>query len=149
MPSAHVTTFQTIAPVSAPKITLPSTTPALTMPVPTVCRDVQPEHRERDEIEERGPDDRRLRPQDARRHDGRDRVGRVVQTVQEIEQQRDRDQRDENGETQRGSIHVVVPGCGRTAGYACLAVMDWMALATSSHLSTTFSINSYSSLRSM
>ena len=52
---------------------------------PDRLRHVQPEHRERDEIEERGPDDRRLRTQDARRHDGRDRVGRVVQAVQEIE----------------------------------------------------------------
>ena len=76
-------------PISAPKITLPSTTPALTMPVPDRLRHVQPEYGERDEIEERRPDHRRLRPQHARRDDGRDRVGGVVQAVQEIEQQRD------------------------------------------------------------
>ena len=137
-----MTTFQTIAPISAPKMTLPSTMPALDDAGAHRLRDVQAEHRERDEVEERGPDDRRLRAQHARRHDGRDRVGRVVQAVQEIEQQRDGDQRDEDGETQRGSIHVVVPGCGRTAAYTCLAVMDWMAFATSSHLSTTFSMSS-------
>ena len=52
-------------------------------------RDVQPEYRERDEVEERGPDDRGLRAQHARRDHRRDRVGGVVQAVQEIEQQRD------------------------------------------------------------
>ena len=110
MPRLHVTTFQTIAPVSAPKMTLPSTTPALDDARPDRLRHVQPEYRERDEIEERGPDDRGLRPQHARRHDGRDRVGRVVKPVQEVEQQRDRDQRDEDGKSERGGVHVVVPG---------------------------------------
>ena len=54
--------------------------------------DVQPEHQEGDEIEEGRPQHRILRPQHAGRHDGRDRIGGVVQSVEEVEQQRDRDQ---------------------------------------------------------
>jgi hypothetical protein len=52
---------------------------------------VEAEHQEGDEVEERRPQDRVLRPQHPRRHDGRNRIGGVVQSVQEIEQQRDCD----------------------------------------------------------
>ena len=54
------------------------------------------ERRERQEIgrevEERGEADRLDRTQQARRHHRRDRVGGVVQPVEEIEGQRDQDQ---------------------------------------------------------
>ena len=49
--------------------------------------DVQAEDEERDEVEERSPGHRVTRRQNARRHDGGDRIGSVVQAVQEIEQQ--------------------------------------------------------------
>ena len=58
---------------------------------------MQAEEEEGDEVEEGGPGDRILRFQHAGRHDGRDRVGGVVQAVQEIEQQGDTDQRDQQG----------------------------------------------------
>jgi len=69
---------------------------------------VQPEHQERDEIEERGPKHRELRPQHSGRDDGRDRIGGVVQAVQEVEQQSDGDQADQDGKSQR-SIHGEAP----------------------------------------
>ena len=53
--------------------------------------DVKPEHQEGDEIEERRPQHRVLRPQHPGRYDGRNRVGGVVQPVEEVEQQRDCD----------------------------------------------------------
>ncbi len=46
---------------------------------------VESEHREGDEIEERGPEHRVLRPQHPGRHNRRDRVGGVVQAVEEVE----------------------------------------------------------------
>jgi hypothetical protein len=42
------------------------------------------------------------------RDDGRDRIGGIVQAVQEVEQQRDGDQSDQEGKTQR-SIHNAAP----------------------------------------
>ena len=105
-------------------------------------RNVQPEYRERDEIEERRPNDSGLRPEHAGRHHRRDRVRGVVQSVEKIEHQRHGDQPDQDGKSKRGSVHVVVARSTMPGDHTCLAVMDWMALATSSHLSTTFSISS-------
>ncbi len=45
MPSRQVRTFQTMAPISAPKITRGSTTSAPTMPVPTVWATCRPKNR--------------------------------------------------------------------------------------------------------
>jgi len=45
---------------------------------------MKPEHQERDKIEERRPQHRVMRPQHPGRYDGRDRIGGVVQSVQEI-----------------------------------------------------------------
>ena len=45
MPSRQVMTFQTMAPISAPKITRGSTTSAPTMPVPTVWATCRPKNR--------------------------------------------------------------------------------------------------------
>ena len=100
MPRRQVITFQTMAPIRAPKITWASMTLGSTMPVPMVCGDVQAEHQEGDEVEERRPDHGVLRPQHAGRDDGGDRVGGVVQAVEEVEQQRDGDQADQNRKTE-------------------------------------------------
>ncbi len=51
--------------------------------------------------------DRVLRPQHAGRDDGGDRVGGVVQAVQEVEQQRDADQADQERQAERDSVHVL------------------------------------------
>jgi hypothetical protein len=53
--------------------------------------DVKAEHHEGDEIEECRPQNGVLRPQHPGGHDRGDRVGGVVQSVEEIEQQRDCD----------------------------------------------------------
>ena len=53
---------------------------------------------EGDEVEKGRPGDRILRFEHAGGHDGRDRIGGVVQPVQEIEQQGDADQRDQQGQ---------------------------------------------------
>ena len=45
MPSPQVMTFQTIAPISAPKITRGSMTETSTMPVPMVCATCRPKNR--------------------------------------------------------------------------------------------------------
>src|SRR5438128_1146574 len=65
------------------------------------CASLQPSpsehsHHEGHEIEERRPDHRILRPQYAGRHDGRDRIGGVVQSVEKVEQQRNPDQDRQN-----------------------------------------------------
>ena len=56
-----------------------------------ICRDRGgdrgPEDQERREVEERGPRHRLLRREHARRDDGRDRVRRVVEAVEEVERQ--------------------------------------------------------------
>jgi hypothetical protein len=57
---------------------------------------VNPEEQEGDEIEECGPGHGVMRSQHAGGHDGRNRVCRVMQTVQGIEEKRDRDQRDDS-----------------------------------------------------
>ena len=102
------------------------------MPVPMVWATLQAEHQEGDEIEERRPEHRILRPQHAGRDDGRDRIGGVVQSVEEVEQQRDGDQSDQDGKTKRG-IH------GAALPYTCSITMLLISLATSSKRSATFS----------
>ena len=59
-------------------------------------RDMQPEDQERDEVEECRPHHRIARPQHARRDDGRDRVGGIVQAIEKIEHKRDHDQADQD-----------------------------------------------------
>ncbi len=95
-------------------------------------RDVEPEHQEGDEIEERRPQHRILRPQHPGRDDGRDRVGGVVQSVEEVEQQRDCDQSDQNRKTKRGVHCAALP-------YTCSITMLLISFATSSKRSATFS----------
>ena len=57
-----------------------------------------PERECGDEVEERRPDYRFARRQDARRHDGRNRIGGVVKTVDVVEEERDRDETDDGQE---------------------------------------------------
>ena len=92
IPSAQVIRFQTMAPTSAAKITVRIDHARLDDAGADGVGDVEPEHQEGDEIEEGRPEHRILRAQHPGRHDRRDRIGGVVQAVEEVEQQRDRDQ---------------------------------------------------------
>ena len=121
-----------MAPISAPKITCASMMLGLDDAGADGVGDMQAEHQEGDEVEERRPQHRILRPQHAGRDDGRDRVGRVVQAVEEVEQQRDGDQADQNRKTKRGVHCAALP-------YTCSMTMLLISLATSSKRSATFS----------
>ena len=132
MPSPQVIRFQTMAPISAAKITCASTTIGLDDAGADGVGDIDAEHPERHEIEERRPEHRILRTQHPGRHDRRDRIGGVVQPVEEVEQQRDRDQSDQDGKTKRG-VHVAA------LPYTCSMTILLISLATSSKRSETFS----------
>lgn len=93
--------------------------------------DVQAKEEEGDEVEEGGPGDGILRLQYAGRHDGRDRVRRVVQAIEKIKGQRDADQRDQQRE-EMGSM-------GRVRDQAWSMTRPLISFATSSNLSVTFS----------
>src|ERR1700726_2181520 len=95
-------------------------------------RDVKAEHQESDEIEERRPQHGILRPQHAGRDDGRNRIGSVVQSIEEVEQQRDSNQSDQNRKTKRGIHCAALP-------YTCSMTMLLISFATSSNRSATFS----------
>ena len=56
-------------------------------PLADGLRDMKADEQEGDEVEESRPGDRHLRREDARRDHGRDRIGRVVQAVDEIERE--------------------------------------------------------------
>jgi hypothetical protein len=75
---------------------------------------VQAEEDEGHEVEERGPGDGVAGAQHARGDDGGDRVGRVVQAVQEVERQRDGDQQPER---EGGGVHqgAARPGVAEAA----------------------------------
>lgn len=88
---------------------------------------MQAEEQEGDEIEEGRPRDRILRPQHPGGDDGGDGIGGVMQTVQEIEEQRDGDKADEQRQGKR-DIHQTFS-----------ITMPLISLATSSKRSTTFS----------
>jgi len=76
-----------IAPVKAAKMTAGSTIFGSMMPEPTVFATRTPKKKMKsDEVEERRPYRREARGQDSRRYYGGNRVGGVVQPVQEIEQ---------------------------------------------------------------
>ena len=97
------------------------------MPLPTVSRDVQVEDEKRDEVEERRQHDRLLRLQHAGRHDGGDRIRRVVEAVHEVERQRDRDQ--------STTTNHMMASCTRSCDQAFSSTMPSMMLATSSQRS--------------
>ncbi len=69
------------------------------MPVPMVWATCSPNTMKAMKLKNARPEHRELRPQHAGRDDGRDRIGGVVQAVQEVEQQRDGDQADEDRKT--------------------------------------------------
>ncbi len=91
IPKPQVIRFQTMAPINAAEDHLRVDDAGLDDPGADGVGDVKPEHQEGDEIEERRPQHRILRPQHPGRDDGRNRVGGVVQSVEEVEQQRDCD----------------------------------------------------------
>ena len=135
MPSHQVIRFQAIAPISAPKITRGSTTSADDDAGADGLRHVQAEEQEGDEVEERRPDHRVLRAQHARRDDGGDRIGGVVQAVEEIERERDGDQARSAAAARARRVHQRAPCRAQT----CSITMPLISLATSSKRSTTFS----------
>ena len=132
IPNPQVIRFQTIAPTNAAKITCAVDDAGLDDAGADGLGDMKPEHQEGDEIEERRPQHGVLRPQHSGRDDRRDRIGGVVQSVEEVEQQRDCDQSDQNRKTKRGIHCAALP-------YTCSITMLLISLATSSKRSATFS----------
>lgn len=88
---------------------------------------MQPEKQECYEIEESCPKDSIVRSQHAGRNDGCDRIGRVVQAVQKIKEQRDPDKAHKQGEG-KCNLHQTFS-----------ITIPLISLATSSKRSTTFS----------
>ena len=95
MPASQVTMFQTMAPISAPKITWSLMMAGRDDAGADGGGDMQAEHQEGDEVEEGRPGHRIARRQHPGRDDGGDGIGGVVQAVEEIEDQRDGDQEDD------------------------------------------------------
>ena len=106
MPNHQVTTFQEIAPISAPKTTWWSTTPGSTMPLPTVAATFRWKTKIATTLKNAANDDRLLRLQHAGRDDGGDRVRRVVKAVHEVERERQRDQQRDDPERDLGRCHA-------------------------------------------
>ena len=90
--------------------------------------DMQAEEQEGDEVEKGRPEHGILRPQHAGRNDCGDGVGRIVQAVEEVEEQGDRRPGRQAGKG-KGGFHQ--PTFSMT--------MPLISLATSSKRSTTFS----------
>ncbi len=80
MPKTQVTMFQVIAPISAAKITCGRDDTRIDDARSKRFGDVQSEEEEGYEVEERRPENSILRPEHASRNDGRDRIGRIVQS---------------------------------------------------------------------
>ena len=87
---------QPIAPISAAKIDGVVERAGFTTSFAIVSATFVPKKMNADEVEERRPGDRLLRREHAGRHDGRDRVRRVVEAVDEVEEQRDADDDDDD-----------------------------------------------------
>jgi hypothetical protein len=64
-----------------------------TVPFPIVLATCRPKKRKATKLKKAGPRHRRARGEHARRHDRRDRVGRVVESVDEVERERETDDR--------------------------------------------------------
>ena len=94
-------------------------------------RDVEPEDEEGDEIEERSPEHRQEGTKHARRNDGGDRVRRVMQPIEEVEQERGCDQADQQRRGKGGAHPRRAQRCSMTMA------LTWFA--TPSNLSSTFS----------
>ncbi len=101
MPLSQVTTFQNIAPTSAPNTTAGVTRSLSISPLPivsaTLCRSWEPGKRQEigREVEEGGEGDRLDRAEQLGRDHRRDRIGGVMQAVQKVERQRQGDQADQ------------------------------------------------------
>ena len=112
MPFSQVTTFQNIAPTSAPNTTAGRDQILVDQPLADRLGDlVQAREGERQEIggevEDAGEEHRLDRPEQPRRDHRRDRIGGVVQPVQKIERQRDDDQADQQREGEL--VHLCGP----------------------------------------
>ena len=98
IPPYQVMRFQVIAPIKAARITSASTLSGCTMPLPIVRATLTPNPNARDEVEERRPDDGLRGAEHSGGDDGRDRVGGVVEAVNEVEEQRDGDDENDEGD---------------------------------------------------
>ena len=85
MPYHQVTTFQKIAPISAPNTTWWSMTPGSTMPLPTVAATFSWKTKIASTLKKAAKTTAWLRLEHAGGDDGGDRVGRVVEAVHEVE----------------------------------------------------------------
>ena len=92
-PTYQVMRFQTIAPSSALRMRCGIDDRRLDQPLADRLGDRGADHERRGEVEHRRPDDRHARREHAGRDHGGDRVGAVVEPVDEVEDQRDRDDR--------------------------------------------------------
>ena len=105
MPLSQVTTFQNIAPTSAPNTTAGVIRSLSIRPLPMVsatlcsCGQLKRQKVSR-EIEEGGKGDRADRADQPRADNRRDRIGGVVQAVEKVEGERDDDQADEERESE-------------------------------------------------
>ena len=97
-PHHQVIRFQAMAPPSAAEITDMSTMFGIDDALADGVGHVQLEDGEGDEVEERRPEHRLARREHARRHHGGDGVGRVVEAVDVVEDERGGDDRDDEDE---------------------------------------------------
>ena len=104
--------------------------PGIDDPGPQGLRHMEAEEQEGDEVEERRPEHRVLRAQHPRRDDGGDGIGRVVQAVEEVEEQGDGDEAGQRRQREGGGVH---------ARHTFSITMPLISLATSSNRSTTSS----------
>ena len=102
MPSTQVSTFQTIAPIRAAKITEAVMMSASTMPLPIVVATWRPKNRKAMKLKKAAQATASCGREHPGRDHGRDRIGGVVEAVQEIEQQGDADQRDQQRKGEMG-----------------------------------------------
>ena len=93
------------------------------IPLPIVVATARPKKRKEMKLKKAAQSDRQLRAQHPGRDHGRDRIGGVVQAVQEIERERDADQRDDDE--------------GVAVHQAWSITMPWISSATSSKPSST------------
>ena len=94
----QVSKFHTMAPISAPKMTRPSTMSGEMMPVPMVCATCKPKNRKAMKLKNAAQTTCDIGRKHARGDDRRDRIGGIVQAVEEVEDERDRDQRGQQHE---------------------------------------------------
>ena len=99
--------FQMIAPSSPPRITFGFDDALLDHSAADRLRDGERAGERGGEIEHRRPDDGGERAQHARADDRRDGVRRIVEAVDEIEDERDQDDRDDVGDHVTSALRVL------------------------------------------